>query len=92
MTLALIVSPREVIRQDENISLESGLSLEQRSRLEEKVDLSQDVSSLVVEIGGGGETDPTMVTADLRDLAWLAGGLVAHEWVHHFSNTDRLRC
>ncbi len=81
LPLALIVSPRNVIRQDENISLESQLNIEQRSRLEERVDSTLDVSSLVVEIGGVG-TYPTMVQ-QTSDLAWLTE-VVAHEWVHNY--------
>lgn len=81
LPLALIVSPRAVIRQDENISLESQLTVEQRNQLEDKVDSALDVSSLVVEIGGVG-TYPTMVQ-QTSDLVWLAE-VVAHEWVHNF--------
>lgn len=81
LPLALIVSPRSIIRQDENISLESGLTVEQRDHLEERVDSALNVSSLVVEIGGVG-TYPTMVQ-QTSDLAWLTE-VVAHEWVHNY--------
>lgn len=81
LPLALIVSPREVIRLDENISLLADLSLEQQVDLEEQVDNTIDVSSLVVGIGGVG-VYPTMVM-QTTDLNWLAE-VVAHEWVHNF--------
>lgn len=81
LPLALIVSPREVIRQDANISLIPDLSLEQRVALEEKVDKSLNVSSLVVGVGGIGMY-PTMVM-QTDDLNWLAE-VVAHEWTHNF--------
>jgi hypothetical protein len=78
---ALIVSPRNTIRQDEDISLVPGLTLEQIITLEEQVDRSQNVSSLVVGIGGIG-VYPTMVM-QTSDLNWLTE-TVAHEWVHNF--------
>lgn len=81
LPLALIVSPREVIRQDANISLIPDLSLDQRLALEEKVDKSLNVSSLVVGVGGIGMY-PTMVM-QTDDINWLTE-VVAHEWVHNF--------
>ncbi len=78
---ALIVSPRNTIRQDEDISLVPGLTLEQIIALEEQVDRSQNVSSLVVGIGGVG-VYPTMVM-QTSDLNWLSE-TVAHEWVHNY--------
>lgn len=78
---ALIVSPREVIRQDADISLIPDLTLEQKVSLEERVDDTLGVSSLVVGIGGIG-VYPTMVM-QTGDLNWLAE-VVSHEWVHNF--------
>jgi len=57
---ALIVSPRDVIKQEADISLIPVLSLEEQVSLEEKVDSELDLSSLVVPIGGVG-VYPTMV-------------------------------
>ncbi|HZD58621.1 MAG TPA: hypothetical protein VE136_17945 [Anaerolineales bacterium] len=78
---ALIVSPREVIRQDENISLKSDLRVDERVKLEQQVDSNLNVSSLVVDIGGIG-IYPTMVmqTSDLDFLTEV----ISHEWVHNF--------
>ena len=78
---ALIVSPRDEIRQDANISLQSELSADERTALEDQIDSALDVSSLIVNIGGIG-VYPTMVmqTSNLNFLAEV----VAHEWVHNF--------
>jgi len=77
----LIISPREVIRQENQISLQPDLGVDQRDTLEEQVDQALDVSSLVVDIGGMG-LYPTMVmeTSDLNFLTEV----VAHEWIHNF--------
>lgn len=78
---ALIVSPREVIRQDYHISLTPDLSTDLRAHLEEQVDQSLNVSSLVVDIGGMG-VYPTMVI-ETSDLNYLTE-VVAHEWIHNY--------
>jgi hypothetical protein len=78
---ALIISPRNVIRQDQDISISPDISVDQMDALENKVDQSLNVSSLVVGIGGIG-LYPTMVmeTTDINGLAEV----VAHEWVHNY--------
>jgi hypothetical protein len=78
---ALIISPREVIRQDQNISISPDISVDEKEALENKVDKALNVSSLVVGIGGIG-LYPTMVmeTTDINLLA----NVVAHEWVHNY--------
>lgn len=78
---ALIVSPRDIIRQDANISIHPEIPVDQRAELEEQVDQSLDVSSLVVNIGGMG-LYPTMV-AQTTNINWLAE-VIAHEWAHNF--------
>jgi hypothetical protein len=78
---ALIVSPRDEIRQLHNISLEPDISVDQRTTLEDKIDQALDVSSLLVDVGGIG-VYPTMVT-ETRDLNFLTE-VVAHEWIHNF--------
>jgi hypothetical protein len=81
LPLALIISPRDKIQQEGNISLLPDLTVEQRDLLEEQVDSRLDVSSLIVPVGGIGAY-PTMVmrTSDLR---WMTE-VVAHEWIHNF--------
>jgi hypothetical protein len=78
---ALIISPRDVIHQEYNISLSPDITVDQMDALENQVDQSMDVSSLVVGIGGIG-LYPTMVeqTSDINALAEV----VAHEWVHNY--------
>ena len=81
MPSALVVSPRNIIRQDANISLVTDLTLDRQIALEETVDQALNVSTLVVGIGGVG-VYPTMVM-ETTDLNWLAD-VVAHEWTHNF--------
>jgi len=81
LPLSLIVSPREVIRQDANISLLPELDLAQIITLEDEVADGLDVSTLVTRIGGVG-VYPTMV-AQSTSLPWLTE-TVAHEWIHNY--------
>jgi hypothetical protein len=78
---ALIISPRNVIREDNNISLDPDLSLEQMVALENKVEKSLNVSALVTGIGGVG-TYPTMVMST-TDMDFLAS-TISHEWTHNY--------
>jgi hypothetical protein len=78
---ALIVSPRDEIMQEHNISLEPNISVDERTILEDRVDKTLDVSSLIVDVGGIG-VYPTMV-AETSNLNYLTE-VVAHEWVHNF--------
>lgn len=78
---ALIVSPRDVIRQDANISLPPDMTADQRTGLEDRVAETLDVSTLVVDVGGIG-LFPTMIMQS-TNLNWL-GEVVAHEWIHNF--------
>ena len=81
LPLALIVSPRNVIRQDANISLLADLNLDQIVQLENQVQKSRGVSALVVPVGGVG-VYPTMVEST-TDLPWVVS-TIAHEWTHNF--------
>ena len=81
LPVALVVSPRHIIRQDAQVQLEPGLDLEGRIALERTVEGALDASALVVPVGGIG-TYPTMVM-ETGALAWLAD-VVAHEWVHNY--------
>jgi hypothetical protein len=81
MPLALIISPREVIRQDANISLLPEMTMDQIVDLESKVEKELNVSALVERIGGIG-VYPTMVMST-TDPSWLVE-VVAHEWTHNF--------
>jgi hypothetical protein len=81
LPLALIVSPRDKIQQDANISLAADFNLPQMTALEEQVSKGTDKSALVVEIGGVG-VYPTMVM-NTSDLPYLVE-TVAHEWTHNY--------
>jgi hypothetical protein len=81
MPYALIVSPRDIIRQDADISLLPDLSLDQIVALEKQVETNLNLSALVVPIGGVG-VYPTMVM-ETSSLNWLSE-VVAHEWIHNF--------
>jgi len=78
---ALIVSPRNTIIQEANISLIADLTLDEKIELENQVAAALNVSSLVVGIGGIG-VYPTMIM-QTTDLNWLAE-VVAHEWIHNY--------
>jgi hypothetical protein len=78
---ALIVSPRKHIEQSANISITPGLTADEQTALEDRVNKGLDVSSLVVPIGGVG-VYPTMVMRT-TDLSWLTS-TVAHEWTHNY--------
>ncbi len=81
LPLALIVSPRNIIRQDEDISLLPDLPMDEQVKLENDVDNALNGSSLVVPIGGVG-LYPTMVM-QTADISWLVE-TVAHEWTHNY--------
>lgn len=78
---ALIVSPRDVIRQDANISLEPDVDLAGSIELERHVEAALDVSALVVPTGGIG-IYPTMVQ-ETTSLGWVVETIV-HEWIHNY--------
>jgi hypothetical protein len=79
--LALIISPRQVIREEASLELGPGLALDQQVALEDRVERQLDVSALVVPLGGIG-TYPTMVE-QTSSLNWTAE-TIAHEWTHDY--------
>lgn len=81
LPVLLIISPRDVIRQDESQTLQAGMSVDDRVALEKRIDKALNVSSLVENLGGIG-TYPTMVD-QTYSLNWLCE-VVAHEWVHNY--------
>ncbi len=81
LPLALVISPRDTIRQDASISLLPDLSVDQQNALEERIERAMNVSALVVPIGGLGAY-PTMVMRT-TSLPWLLE-TVAHEWIHNY--------
>jgi hypothetical protein len=81
LPLALVISQRDVIQQIGDVSLVPGIPVDEQAALEERVDASNNVSSLIVPIGGVG-LYPTMVM-QTTDINWLAE-VVAHEWIHNY--------
>jgi hypothetical protein len=81
LPMALIISPRNVIRQDANISLLPELSLDQVVSLENEVERKFNVSALVTNVGGIGDY-PTMVLST-TDMNFLSN-TIAHEWTHNY--------
>ena len=81
LPMALIISPRDAIRQEANISLLPDLPLDKIDALEQEVSQNLDVSALVVPVGGIGMY-PTMVMSS-SDLPWLIE-TIAHEWIHNY--------
>jgi hypothetical protein len=81
LPLALIVSPRDVIRVDASIQLVPSLTLDDKIELEAQVSEDLNVSTLVVNIGGIG-IYPTMVL-ESTSLRWVVETIV-HEWVHNY--------
>jgi hypothetical protein len=81
LPVALIISPRDVIRQEADISLVPELTVDQKVILEDQVDQNLNVSSLVVNIGGIG-LYPSMIM-ETTDINWLAE-VISHEWTHNY--------
>ncbi len=81
MPQSLLISPRDRIQLDANISLLPGMSDAQMVELEKEVESGMNVSALVEEIGGLG-TYPTMIMLT-TDLNWLVE-TIAHEWTHNY--------
>ncbi|MFC1464413.1 MAG: hypothetical protein ACFLMY_06145 [Candidatus Brachytrichaceae bacterium NZ_4S206] len=77
----LVVSRRDKIERIASRELTTGLTLEEKARIEEAVDRRFDVSSLVTPIGGLGAY-PTMLP-ETSALKWVLG-VIAHEWVHNY--------
>lgn len=83
LPLALVVSPRQVIRQDANIQISPDLTLDEQITLEDEVEGALEVSALVVPVGGIG-TYPTMVQQ--TSALDFVTEVVAHEWIHNYLN------
>ena len=76
----LIVSPRDEIRFDVSINLDP-LPIDEIAALEGQIDAEQDVSSLIVPLGGIA-LFPAMIL-ETTNISW-AIETFAHEWVHHY--------
>ena len=81
LPMSLIVSPRDSIRQEKNISLLADLPVDEQAALEERIFAEQNQSALVVAIGGIG-IYPTMGMRS-TNLSWIVN-ILAHEWSHNY--------
>ena len=78
---ALIISPRDEIRQEANIMLVRGMDLDEIINLEDSIEEELDLSALVVGIGGVG-LYPSMII-ETSNLDWLIH-VTSHEWTHNY--------
>lgn len=78
---ALIVSPREEIRQAANLMLLPDLTLDQRIAIEDRIEGELELSALVVGVGGVG-LYPAMII-ETGNLNWLYH-VIGHEWTHNY--------
>ena len=81
LPLILIVSPRDRIEQQIQVSLKNGIPIPDRDALENAIAEELGLSALVVPIGGLG-TYPAMISerSDINSLV----NTIAHEWAHHW--------
>ncbi len=76
----LIVSPRDEIRFNVSINLYP-MPIDKKVALESRIDGEQDVSSLIVPLGGMA-LYPAMIQESAH-IPWMVE-VFAHEWVHHY--------
>jgi hypothetical protein len=76
----LVVSPRDQIRFDVSINLVP-MTIDQMDAVEQRVEEDQNVSALIVPLGGLA-LYPAMIL-ETSDLPW-AMNTIAHEWIHHY--------
>ncbi len=78
---ALITSPRNKIERLETVLLEPGITLRERERIERRIADEQDLSAIVLDIGGVATYPASIYNGgDLRGTLRI----VAHEWIHHY--------
>jgi hypothetical protein len=77
----LVISPRDVIRQERSISLSADIALSDEVAIETAVEENTEYSALVVPVGGVG-TYPTMVIQSSNLPSLLE--TIAHEWAHNY--------
>ena len=81
LPLNLVTSPRYEIKRIVDVSLQPGMTAEEKEVLESSIFNSLDISALVVPVGGIGAY-PTMVM-QTTNLSWLVD-VIAHEWMHNY--------
>lgn len=78
---ALITSPRDTIAWQDSVLLDPHMSVESREEVEDALLETEDLSALVLDIGGVA-TYPASVYSGADLNATLS--LMAHEWLHHY--------
>ncbi len=76
----LVVSPRDKIRFDVAINLDS-MTVDEQAALEAQIDAQHDVASLIVPLGGIA-LYPSMIL-ESPSIPY-AVDVIAHEWLHHY--------
>ncbi len=77
----LIISPRDRIERIGAYPLEHGLTVDQRSYLEEQVDEQLGVSSIIEPLGGLAVYPAMMIETGNLPFTYE---VAAHEWMHHY--------
>jgi hypothetical protein len=77
----LVISPRDRIENVLSLTLEHGLDTADQEAIEERIDGSFDVSSLVTDIGGLAAYPSMLLESSW--IVWVAE-VTAHEWTHHY--------
>ena len=77
----LVTSPRDRIERQDTITLHTGLTGDQRDRIEAHVEGQTDLSSLVLDTGGIALYPSIAIPYAGLDFALE---VAAHEWVHHW--------
>jgi hypothetical protein len=77
----LIISPRDRIERVYQLNLTHGLSTAEREAIEDEIDATFDVSSLITGIGGL-SAYPSMLL-ESSSVNWVTE-VTAHEWTHHY--------
>jgi len=81
LPLNLVTSPRFEIQRIVDVSLQPGMTADEKEMLESSIFNALDISALVVPVGGIGAY-PTMVM-QTTNLNWLLD-VIAHEWMHNY--------
>ena len=77
----LVTSPRDRIVRRDNVTMQTGLTNEERDRVESRVEEQTDLSAVVVNTGGIALYPSIAVPYAGLDFALE---VAAHEWVHHW--------
>ena len=77
----LVTSPRDRIERQRSVTMRTGLTNEQRDRIESHVEGQSDLSALVLDTGGVALYPSIAIPYAGLDFALE---VAAHEWVHHW--------